>query len=108
VSRFWQDAASIFETATAVADGSPSHIAILMDERNGLRIVESSGWALDALRREYNADTAYSVQRTANSVVVQANNGTESCTLKRNLSNAALTNLGGSIPFHLVRPALLA
>jgi hypothetical protein len=108
VSRFWQDAASIFETATAVADASPSHIAILMDERNGLRIVDSAGWTLDALRREYQVQTAYSVQRTGGSVVVQADNGAESCTMKRNLSNSALTNLGGVIPHHLIRPALLA
>ena len=112
MNRFWEDAASILETASAVPDGEHSDIAILIDDRKGLRIVDSSGWGLDALRREYQVSTAYSVKRTGDAVVVEAQSGSEQCTLKRNLnSRAAMANLmGGMIPHHLVRPerALLA
>ena len=104
MNRFWQDAASVFETASAVADGSVANLAILVDERNGLRIVDSAGWTVDALRREYRATTAYTVTRTGSSVTVEAQNGNESFTFKKNAPNSILTNLGGSIPHHLVRP----
>lgn len=106
MNRFWQDAAGVFETASAVADGSVSNLAILVDERNGLRIVDAAGWSVDALRREYRAATAYTVTRSGAGVVVEAQNGTESCTFKKNTPNRVLTNLGGSIPYHLVRPEL--
>lgn len=102
VNRFWQDAAGIFETASAVTDGSASNLAILVDERNGLRIVDAEGWGLDALRREYSVATAYTVKRTGSAVVVEAQNASETCTFKKSLSGASLTNLGGSIPYHLV------
>lgn len=107
MNRFWQDAASIFETAAAVNDGETAKMAILVDERNGLRIVQSEGWTLEALRREYRASTAYTVTRTANSVSVEGQNADESCTFTKKLSAAALTNLGGYLPHHLIRPALL-
>jgi hypothetical protein len=107
VSRFWQDAAGIFETASSVTDGSPANLAILVDERNGLRIVDSAGWTLDALRREYQASTAYTVQRTGHSVVVEAQNSAGSCTFRKSLPVSALTNLGGFIPQHLLQPSLL-
>jgi hypothetical protein len=110
VSRFWDDAASIFQTATAVCDGDASDIAILVSENQGLRIVNANGWALDALRREYSASAAYTVKRTAGSVVVEAGNGMERCTMQKRVSAAAQTNLLGTLPHHLYRsePALLA
>ncbi|MBV9267794.1 MAG: hypothetical protein JO061_16615 [Acidobacteriaceae bacterium] len=111
MNRFWEDAASIFETATAVRDGADSEIAILVDARNGLRIVDAAGWGLDALRREYQASTAYTVKRSGGSVTVEAQNGSDRCMLKKTSTGNALPNLLGGIPHHLVReavPALLA
>lgn len=104
VNRFWQDAANVFETASAIADGSSANLAILVDEHNGLRIVDSAGWTVDALRREYRATTAYTVTRSGSGVVVEAQNGIESCTFKKATPNHLLTNLSGSIPYHLVQP----
>jgi hypothetical protein len=104
VNRFWEDAASIFETASAVREGGESEIAILIDDQKSLRIVDAAGWGLDALRREYRASTAYTVKRNANSVVVEAENGSEHCTLKKTLGGSLLTNLMGGIPHHLVHP----
>lgn len=110
MSRFWDDAASIFETATAVRDSEASDIAILVTENQSLRVVDAKGWGLDALRREYSASTAYTVKRAAGSVVVEAANGIERCTMQKRMSAAAQTNLLGALPYHLFRsePALLA
>jgi hypothetical protein len=104
VNRFWEDAANIFETASAVREGGDSEIAILIDDQKGLRIVDAAGWGLDALRREYQASTAYTVKRSASSVVVEAESGSERCTLKKSLSGNLLTNLMGGIAHHLVHP----
>ena len=98
VNRFWEDAASVFETATAAADGGPLQMAILIDDRNGLRIVDSTGWTPEALRREYRAQTAYTVTRSGNIVAVEGDNGVETCTLKKNTSQNAVRNLLGGIP----------
>jgi hypothetical protein len=104
VNRFWADAANIFETASAVGEGVDSAIAILIDDQKSLRIVDAAGWNLDALRREYQASTAYTVKRSANSVVVEAKNESEYCTLKKSMGGSLLTNLMGGIPHHLVHP----
>jgi hypothetical protein len=104
VNRIWEDAAGILETASAVPENGRSEIAILIDERNSLRIVDASGWGLDALRREYQASTAYTVKRTSSAVVVEGGSDSDHCTLKKTLNRSALTNLMGSIPHHLVRP----
>ena len=104
MNRFWEDAANIFETASAVREGGDSEIAILIDDQKSLRIVDAAGWGLDALRREYQVSTAYTVKRSANSVVVEAENGSEHCTLKKNLGGSLLQNLMGGIPHHLIHP----
>ena len=106
MNRFWEDAANIFETASAAGDGSGSEIAILIDERKSLRIVDATGWGLDALCREYQASTAYTVKRNGTSVVVEAGNGSERCTLQKKIVNgtALKSLLGGMIPHHLLHP----
>ena len=107
VNRFWQDAAGVFETATAVADGSVTHLAILVDERNGLRIMDSSGWTLDALRREYNPTAAYTVTRTGSSVLVEGRNATESCSFQKISPQHLLRSRSGVIPNHLLQTSFL-
>jgi hypothetical protein len=106
VNRFLQDAANILETASAAHDSGPSDIAILIDQNNQLRIVDACGWELGALRREYQAATAYSVKRTTHAIVVEAQQGDEQCTFKKTLAPNPLTALLGGIgiPNHLVRP----
>lgn len=102
--RIWEDAAGILETASAVGQSESSDIAILVDYQNGLRIVEASGWQLDALRREYHAAAAYSVKRTGQSVVVEAQDGQSQCTLKRSISGQLPFSAMNGIPQHLIRP----
>lgn len=100
--KFWRDAASVFETATAAADGSTAQLAILIDDRSGLRIVDSTGWSPDALRREYGAQAAYTVARSGSAVIVEGHNGASSCRLTKDLPAALL--MSSSIPHHLIRP----
>lgn len=102
VDRFLQNAASILETASIAPDSEPADITILIDHQNQLRIVQSNGWDLNALRREYSASTAYSVRRNASAVVVEAQQGDDSCTFRKTLNSNPLAYLGG-IPHHLVR-----
>jgi hypothetical protein len=103
VNGIWQDALNILETASAIQDGGHSEIAILIDDRNGMRIVDACGWQLDALRREYSAKTAYTVKRTGASVVVEAQSGADHCTLTKNITANPLASMARSIPYHLIR-----
>ncbi len=107
MGQIWKDAASILETASAAAAGQSdsSNIAILIDHQNGLRIVNADGWQLDALRREYHAAAAYTVKRTAQSVVVEGQDGQTHCTLKQSIGGSQLPfSAMNGIPQHLIRP----
>jgi hypothetical protein len=104
VNRFFEDAAGILETASASREDEPSDIAILIDTSNHMRIVDACGWELNALRREYQASIAYSVKRTAHTVVVEAQQGSEHCTFKKTLGGNPLASLLGGVAHHLVRP----
>lgn len=106
MNRFLQDAANILETASAAHEAGPSDIAILIDQSNHLRIVDACGRGLSALRSEYQAATVYAVKRTANAVVVEAQQGTEQCIFKKTMGRNPLTDLltGTGIPHHLIRP----
>jgi hydroxyethylthiazole kinase-like sugar kinase family protein len=103
VNGIWQDALNILETASAVQDGNSSEIAILIDDRNGMRIVDACGWQLDALRREYSAKTAYTVKRTTGSVVVEAQSGADHCLLTKTIASNPLASMARGIPYHLIR-----
>ena len=104
MGRIWEDAASILETASAADPSESSDIAILIDHQNGLRIVDAGGWQLDALRREYHAAAAYTVKRTSQSVVVEAQDGHSQCTLKRAIGGQLPFSAMHGIPQHLIRP----
>jgi hypothetical protein len=109
VSRIWEDAGSILETAYAESDNPQSDFCILIDDRNGLRIVDGTGWQVESLRTEYRAQTAFLVKRTAQSVTVQAQNASERCELRRNAGRVVLTGFtGGLVANHLIRREPLA
>lgn len=104
MTEIWKDAVSILETASAVRGGDSSEIAILLDERQGMRIVDAAGWQLDALKREYNATTAFTVKRNTASVVVEASSGCDQYTLKKNLLTNPLAGMAHGVPKHLIQP----
>lgn len=102
MNRFWEDAAGILETATAAGTDSRPDIGILLDQANGLRIVDASGWNADSLRREYHASTVYTVKRTGGGVTVEAQNSLERATLSKALPGNPLASLMSTIPHHLI------
>jgi hypothetical protein len=102
VNRIWEDAVGILETASGQWDDSQPDFAILIDERNGLRMIDGSGWQLEALRSEYQAATAFLVKRTATSVSVEAQSGSDSCCLQRSTADATLAGLTGGIAHYQV------
>jgi hypothetical protein len=106
VNGIWQDALGILETASAAPESGPTEIAILIDERNGMRIVDAAGWQVSALQREYSAKTAYSVKRTSGSVVVEAASGADQFTLKKTLNENPLASISRGIPHHLIHPSV--
>lgn len=104
MNRLWQDAAAMLETATAAGQSDPSELAILVDARNTIRIVDGGGWQFDALRREYQASTAYFVQRNAAGVKVTAKQGQDCCSFEKKTTGDPLAILSGAVPRHLLAP----
>jgi len=102
VNRIWEDAVGILETASAQFDNLQPDFAILIDDRNGLRMIDGSGWQLEALQTEYRATTAFLVKRTPSSVSVQAQSGSDSCCLQRSTVATTLAGLTGGIVHHQV------
>lgn len=77
VSRFFDDAVRIFETAQSGSD----NLGILIDCAGALRIVPADGWRLDALREHYGARTVFQVSHGPAGVRLDAQSGPYSCTL---------------------------
>lgn len=103
VSRLWQDAAAILETASAQRESAPADFAIVVDGRSGIRMLDGAGWQLEALQTEYQAATAFLVTRTLTTVNIQATSGAERCALQRRLGATPLTGLTGGVAHHLIR-----
>jgi len=107
MSRLWEDAVGILETASVQQEPVGPDFAILVDSRKGLRIVDAAGWRLDAIQTEYQAGTAFLVKRTSTSVQVEAQSGLDRCSLRTTLSSGALAALTGGIAHHLIHPCAL-
>jgi len=103
MSRLWEDAAGILETANS-QQSAGSDFAILLDRQNGIRIVDATGWSLDALRAEYQTGTAFLVTRTATRVRVEAQSGSDHCAMET-ARKGALPALTGGFAHHLVHQA---
>lgn len=113
MDRFLEDAEGVFETAMAAAEADLSHtdVAILLDSNRAIRIVDSTGWQLDALRVDYGASAVYRVMRRGSGVCVEGRSGQRSCSLRSEHPNeTARTLLNTRFPGvqALPRPALCA
>jgi hypothetical protein len=103
VNRLWQDAAGLLQSAAAAPEAERADIAILIDDLDGLRVVEACGWSLEALRREYRAVRAFAIEKSAGGVVVQAQSDSASCHLSAGTSSKAfLQRMSSTVPHHLV------
>jgi len=109
VSKLWQDAAAILEAASAQSENAQTDFAIVVDDRNGIRMLDGAGWQLDALRTEYQAVTAFLVTRTPTSVVIRAQSGSDRCALQRSTA-VTLSGLTCGVAHHLIHrePLFLA
>ena len=77
VSRFFEDAIRVFETAAQGTD----NLGILVDASGALRIVPADGWRPDALREHYGARSVFQVSHGPSGVRVEARSGGYSCVL---------------------------
>ena len=79
MSRFWEDAIGVLETAVR---GDGEELGILVDELGAIRIVAAAGWRSDALQAHYGARTVYQVSHTPSGVRVTGRSGRRSCVLE--------------------------
>jgi hypothetical protein len=95
VDLFLEDAERIFESAMAAAavDPDQSEVAILLDSRRAIRIVDAAGWQLDSLQADYGATTVYRVARGASGVCLEGRSGQRSCRLRAESPAAAARGL---------------
>jgi len=89
VDQFLEDASGLFETAMAAAveDSSLGEVAILLDSSRAIRIVDATGWQLDALRLDTGASAVYRIAKRASGVSLEGRSGPRSCTLRSDRGN---------------------
>ena len=100
VSRFLTDAQQILEAAGTAAD---PELAILIHEREGIRVVYGKGdWPLVSLLQESGAAAVYRVSRNHDRLVVEGASGTETCLLERSDRKRWVTRLINKQPVYEV------
>lgn len=84
VGAFWEDAQSIFETASdARRSGSPDcDLAILIGPQGDIHMLDAAGWALPGLLAQHGARTVYRVTRQRGKVRLEGRSGSETCLLQ--------------------------
>jgi hypothetical protein len=80
VDSFYENARSIFETATATA--SPSDTTILITAEGGVRMMADCDWPLDRLVAHHGARSAYRVTCRHGRVRVDGRSWTNTCSLE--------------------------
>ena len=103
MSRFLDDAVSVFETA---AGGEvAAEFGILLDTAGALRIVPAEGWQAETLQAHYGAAAVYHVSRTADGVRVRGRSGDMRCAFQSQTGPSRLNLLALSTPLYTVVPA---
>jgi hypothetical protein len=100
VSRFLEDAESLFQTASASSPGAAelTDLAIAVGPGGAIRITQASGWDLAAWQAHCGARSAYRVSRNAHSVRVEGRSGSQSCLLRTEPPALTAHRLLNSIP----------
>ncbi|MEI9976100.1 MAG: hypothetical protein WDO73_31005 [Ignavibacteriota bacterium] len=91
---FLQQAEDILDVATS-GDSSLQNVVIVMDRQGGMRMLDSTGWSLQALTAEYGASAVYKVERRGSAVRVEGWNGSDRCLVQRETSRTKLFQLPG-------------
>ena len=103
MSRFWEDAVRVFETASqAPRDDASGDLGILIDTSGGLRIVMAEGWSPESLQSHYGAGTVYCVSQKAGGVRVEGRGQGVSCVLRSQKPAAAFAPLPAGLPLYEV------
>jgi hypothetical protein len=97
VSRFWQDAENLLETAVQ-SSGERTDMAILVSPSGGIRIQPAEGWSTAALAAESGAQTLYRVSRNASGVRIEGRSGADRCLLEKELPALTARRLLGGAP----------
>lgn len=84
MSRFLEDARSIFEAARTVsaAGQTVTEFTLLVGAEGGLQLVAASDWPLERLRAERGARAAYRVEERGGRIRVEGSTGTLNCRLE--------------------------
>ena len=109
VNRFWENAASIAETAeqTLQAGGTHSEMTILIGPTGGIHMIAGSDWPLDSLRAEHGAKMAYRVTQQEASVRIEGRAGTQTCLFESAKPDGAARLLLEHDPqYEVIQPAL--
>ncbi|MCX6624584.1 MAG: hypothetical protein NTY38_26695 [Acidobacteria bacterium] len=108
VSRFLDNAASIFEAAefSVEAGMTPSDMTILVGVEGGIRLVAgSSDWPLDTLQASRGAEMVYRVSRAGERVRVEGRAGSQTCVLETEARKQAAASILRDQPrYTLVNP----
>ena len=87
MSQFLRQAEEILETALI---GS-QEVAIVIDRRGSMRMLDPAGWSLPAMGIEFGAAFVYKVERRGSAVRVEGWDGVQSCRLERNTAPPSRT-----------------
>jgi hypothetical protein len=91
VSIFLRHAEEILE----IASRGEEAVAILIDRRGGVRMMDPAGWSLPSLLQEYGSGYVFKVDRHAGMLRVEGWDGTQRCLLQRPLARQPLSNFPG-------------
>ena len=100
MSRFWQDAVQVLETATE----GDAELGLLVDESGAIRIVDATGWRPEALQAHYGVRTVFQVSHTASTVRVMGRCGDRSCTMEADRPARRVPPLPVGMPLYTVSP----
>ena len=82
MSRFWDDARQVFETAcNAPRDGLSPDLAVIVGDGGAIRIVLAEGWSPEGLLSEYGG-AAYRVKQSGPQVALDGCGVGLSCKLR--------------------------
>ncbi len=81
MTTLFRQASDILETAIQ-AVGEPD-MAIVIDRRGGIRMLDATGWSLPGLSAEFGGLAVFRIRRHAGTASVEGWNGSEKCVLRR-------------------------
>lgn len=98
MSRFLEDAESLFEAAAGAGD--PADVAIAVGPGGAIRITDASGWNLAALEAESGARSVYRISRGSGGLRVEGRSGSRTCLLRAEPPAATARRLLNAAPPH--------